>query len=218
VRLYLDASVLIPAIVKEATSDAIDEFLFASSETMVISVFAAAEVASALSRLVRHGRLSEREATVRLGDFDELRTGITDRTEITSSDCQLANTNVHRFNLQLRAPDALNAAICRRLAFHLVTLDPRLSAARELGSDVARQHCPLDARGNGQTDYPDSASHKQQHDALTSQVIEVQEKHAAGAAASLTLEVMQFLRNWLVNHIQGTDQKYMTHLNSKGIR
>ncbi len=68
-----------------------------------------------------------------------------------------------------------------------------------------------------QTGYADAIAHKQQHDALTKQVIDVQQKYAAGATSTLSLEVMQFLKNWLVKHIQGTDQKYRPHLNSKGI-
>ena len=44
---------------------------------------------------------------------------------------------VRRFDLKLRAPDALHAAICRRLGMRLVTLDRRLAAAaRALGIDV----------------------------------------------------------------------------------
>ena len=68
-----------------------------------------------------------------------------------------------------------------------------------------------------QTGYPAAVPHKQEHDALTRQVIDVQQKYAAGATATLSLDVMQFLRNWLVNHIQGSDQKYRPHLNAKGI-
>ena len=69
-----------------------------------------------------------------------------------------------------------------------------------------------------QTNYPASAPHKQQHDALTRQVVDVQRKYAEGATAVLSLDVMQFLQDWLVNHILGTDQKYRPHLNAKGIR
>ena len=68
------------------------------------------------------------------------------------------------------------------------------------------------------TGYPAAATHKQEHDALTRQVMEVQQKYAAGATAALSLEVLQFLKNWLVRHIQGTDQKYRPHLNANGIR
>jgi hemerythrin len=68
------------------------------------------------------------------------------------------------------------------------------------------------------TGYAEAAAHKQQHAALTRQVVEVQEKYAAGQAATLSLEVMHFLRDWLVKHIQGSDQAYREHLNAKGIR
>ena len=68
-----------------------------------------------------------------------------------------------------------------------------------------------------QTGYPAAAPHKQEHDALTRQVLDVQQKYAAGATATLSLDVMQFLKNWLINHIQGSDQKYRPHLNAKGI-
>jgi len=59
--------------------------------------------------------------------------------------------------------------------------------------------------------------HKQEHDALTRQVIEVQQKYAAGATSTLSVGVLTFLKNWLVQHIQGSDQKYRPHLNDKGI-
>src|SRR5208282_2513037 len=68
-----------------------------------------------------------------------------------------------------------------------------------------------------QTGYAAAVPHKQEHDALTHQVLDVQQKYAAGASATLSLDVMQFLKNWLVSHIQGSDQKYRPHLNAKGI-
>ncbi|HEY1931207.1 MAG TPA: bacteriohemerythrin [Acetobacteraceae bacterium] len=68
------------------------------------------------------------------------------------------------------------------------------------------------------TSYAAAAAHKQEHDALTRQVLDVQRKYAAGAQAALTLEILQFLKNWLIQHIQGSDQKYRMHLNANGIR
>jgi hemerythrin len=68
-----------------------------------------------------------------------------------------------------------------------------------------------------QTSYPASVAHKQEHDKLTHQVQDIQGKYASGATTALSLEVMQFLKNWLVQHIQGSDQKYRPHLNAKGI-
>jgi uncharacterized protein len=82
-------------------------------------------------------RLTIMEALERLADFDAWRTGETENADVDAHDCRLANAYVRRFDLKLRAPDALHAAICRRLGLQLVTLDRRLvAAARELGIAV----------------------------------------------------------------------------------
>lgn len=128
---YLDASAFLPALVKEPSSTAIEQY----SGTLVFSEFAAAEVASALSRLIRTGRMTTDEAEARLISFDDWRIAGTEAIDIQASDIRLANSYVRRFDLMLRAPDALHAAICRRLDLILVTLDFRLAdAARALGS------------------------------------------------------------------------------------
>lgn len=134
---YLDASTLVPTLVRERSSTAIDTFIELNSGTLVVSEFAAAEVASALSRLVRTGMTTVDEAEVRLAIFDAWRSAGTETIDIEATDVRLANTYVRRFDLMLRAPDALHAAICRRLGLTLVTLDRRLAhAARALGIDV----------------------------------------------------------------------------------
>jgi uncharacterized protein len=62
---------------------------------------------------------------------------MTELADVDAHDCRLANTYVRRFELRLRVPDALHAAICRSLDLQLVTLDRRLAAAaRELGIAV----------------------------------------------------------------------------------
>lgn len=69
-----------------------------------------------------------------------------------------------------------------------------------------------------QTGYADAASHKEAHESLAKQVVAVQQKFKSGATATLSLEVMNFLKNWLINHIQGSDKKYGPWLNGKGIK
>ena len=136
--LYLDASAVMPTVVEDRFTQTVAAFLVNCGEHLVISDFGAAEVASALSRLVRMGELTATEAAQRLADFDAWRVGETENAEMDAHDCRLANTYVRRFDLKLRAPDALHAAICRRLQLQLVTLDRRLAAAaRELGIAVA---------------------------------------------------------------------------------
>ena len=136
--LYLDASTIMPTVVEDRFTRAVAAFLLNRGDGLVISDFGAAEVASALSRLVRMGELAATEAAQRLADFDAWRAGETENAEMDEHDGRLANTYVRRFNLKLRAPEALHAAICHRLQLQLVTLDRRLAAAaRELGIAVA---------------------------------------------------------------------------------
>ena len=131
--VYLDASVLLPILVQEPLSAAVDGYILAKDGELLVSDFAAAEVASALSRLVRTGKLTAADATARLEDFDIWRAGASALVEIHGSDVRLAAIFVRRFDLMLRAPDALHLAIAKRLDVTLATLDRRLAAAaREL--------------------------------------------------------------------------------------
>ena len=77
----------------------------------MVSEFAAAEVALALSRLVRTGLLDAGDAAARLADFDAWRASATLDIDLQASDIRLAHIFVRRFDLMLRAPDALPAAI-----------------------------------------------------------------------------------------------------------
>ena len=125
---YLDTSVLIPALIAETATEAVFDWLGANRE-LLVSDFAAAEVASALSRLVRMGRLASADAFARLADFDAWRAAMSSPVEIRPVDAQLANIFARRFELALRAPDALHLAMVRRLDASLITLDRRLAAA-----------------------------------------------------------------------------------------
>ena len=64
--------------------------------------------------------------------------------------------------------------------------------------------------------YPDLEQHKLAHKELVKTALELQKKFN-GNSSALSGEVMNFLRNWLVNHIQGVDKKYGVYLNGKGI-
>ncbi len=127
--LYLDTSAIIPTLVLEPTGPAIDRFIAGNRERLAVSEFAATEVASAFSRLHRTGAMDRAETLLRLADFDTWRAANTATPDITAADHRLAGLYVRRFDLALRAPDALHLAICARLGLTLVTLDRRLAAA-----------------------------------------------------------------------------------------
>jgi predicted nucleic acid-binding protein len=132
--IYLDASVLTPTLVQELATTAVKAYLIAQKRELLISDFAAAEVASALSRLVRMGLLTAADAFARLSDLESWRAATSSPVDIHAADARLAYTYVRRFDLMLRAADAVHLAIARRLDATLVTLDRRLErAAEELG-------------------------------------------------------------------------------------
>jgi uncharacterized protein len=134
---YLDARVLLPTLIQEPASAAVDAYFLKADQELLMSEFAAAEVASALSRLVRMKLIEPTDAKARLADFDVWRAAMTSPVDVHAADARLANAFVRRFELMLRAPDALHLAISQRLDATLVTLDSRLaSAARELGVSV----------------------------------------------------------------------------------
>ena len=64
--------------------------------------------------------------------------------------------------------------------------------------------------------YPDAAEHKKIHRELEGQAADVQKKFEAGASATLSFEVLNFLKNWLLKHIQVTDKKFGKFLIEKG--
>lgn len=134
---YLDASVVLPTLIAEPTTEAVYDCLGTGDRELLISDFAAAEVAAALSRLVRMALLTNADASARLADFDAWRETMSSPVDIREADVRLAYIYVRRFDLGLRAPDALHLAIARRLDATLVTLDRRLAdAARELGVSI----------------------------------------------------------------------------------
>jgi uncharacterized protein len=134
--IYLDTSVLIPTLIRETASDAVEGYLRVAQER-IISDFAAVEVVSVLSRFVRTSRLAHETAVARLTDFEAWRASTSLAAEVRPVDTRLAYTYVRRFDLKLRAPDALHMAIAHRVGATLVTLDYRLAtAARELGVAV----------------------------------------------------------------------------------
>jgi uncharacterized protein len=96
------------------------------------SEFAAAEVASALSRLVRTGQLNNDTAADALTDFARWRFEGTSDVPIGPTDIRLAHAFVRRFDTQLRTPDALHLALAQRLGAAFATFDLGASRAASM--------------------------------------------------------------------------------------
>jgi hemerythrin len=66
--------------------------------------------------------------------------------------------------------------------------------------------------------YPGRDEHTNEHRILTSQVLIEQAKFEAGPAEVLSTEVLDFLRNWLSNHILTEDARLGAYLRTKGVQ
>lgn len=130
--LYLDASVLMPLVVEEASSVLIEQKLSVHDGGLAVSEYAAAETASGISRLVRMNQLDSATATAALADFDAWRLGSTAPIDLEGGDIRLAHLLVRRFETKLRVGDAVHLALCQRLGTMLVTLDNGLATAAGL--------------------------------------------------------------------------------------
>lgn len=65
--------------------------------------------------------------------------------------------------------------------------------------------------------YPDTALHKKEHVAFVQKVSDFKDGFDKGKL-SITIELMNFLSDWLKNHIKGTDKKYSAFFSSKGLK
>jgi len=75
-------------------------------------------------------------------------------------------------------------------------------------------HFSYEERLMQEAHYPHFAAHKALHDELTRQVLQFQQD-LLGGKQSLTINLLHFLKRWLVNHIEGEDQKYAPFLKDR---
>lgn len=64
--------------------------------------------------------------------------------------------------------------------------------------------------------YPDYDTHKKHHEDLTHQVLDIQAKVLSGEK-KVDLELLNFLRAWLTNHIMGEDKLYTPFFLNQGL-
>ena len=81
----------------------------------------------------------------------------------------------------------------------------------------AASHFVLEERLMQTHGYEGYQEHKDKHEKMTAKILDLQRQFKSGQAA-MTIEVMNFLKNWLDKHIVGTDMKYSAFLNSKGVK
>lgn len=82
--------------------------------------------------------------------------------------------------------------------------------------DYTKTHFADEEKIMKQYNYPSYGLHVIEHRNLTDKVVELQNKYNHGNMV-LSMDVMQFLKDWLTHHILETDKKYGVFYRSKGI-
>lgn len=83
--------------------------------------------------------------------------------------------------------------------------------------DYAASHFATEEKYMSKFGFPGYAQHKDEHDAFTRKIMDFKVKYDEGSVA-LSFEVMDFLEDWLLKHIQGTDRQYGPFFNEKGLK
>ena len=130
--LYIDASALVSLIGVEPATPWVQALVLTTAQELLVSHFAAAEVACAISKRVRTGQTTSDKAKALLFGFDEWSASHAVHVETTTADIAEAARLVRRFELRLRAPDALHLALTRYHNAEPVTRDQGMIRAAEL--------------------------------------------------------------------------------------
>ncbi len=65
--------------------------------------------------------------------------------------------------------------------------------------------------------YPEAFFHVKEHEKLTKEAVKYYDDFISGKN-TISIELLTFLKDWLMNHIMGTDKKYAAFLTSKGVK
>lgn len=66
-------------------------------------------------------------------------------------------------------------------------------------------------------EYDEYDEHKAMHDKIVARVLQFQSQFKAGDR-KVGMELLYFLKDWLMDHIQKVDKRYAPHLTSRGVR
>jgi len=91
-----------------------------------------------------------------------------------------------------------------------------LQALKDL-TNYTKYHFTREEKMMADCHYPELEAHQKQHQIMIDEIHKVEEKYQALGHDAFE-EVSEFLTDWLINHINGTDKQYSKHLNDNGYK
>lgn len=83
--------------------------------------------------------------------------------------------------------------------------------------DYTKTHFSYEEGLMRDNDYPDFEPHKAQHEKMFNKVSEVLAEYEKDHDTAMS-NAAEYLKDWLINHINGTDKEYSSYLISKGVK
>jgi predicted nucleic acid-binding protein len=127
--LYLDTSLIVSFISNETSTPIVQRWLQHQFNELAISHWTITELSSAMSIKLRRGEITANLRDEALGKFDEFRVVNLTLLPVKSAHFGAAASFADRYDLGVRANDALHLAIAADRGATVCTLDRRLAAA-----------------------------------------------------------------------------------------
>ncbi len=83
--------------------------------------------------------------------------------------------------------------------------------------DYTKTHFTYEEGLMRDNEYPDFEAHKAQHEKMFKKVAEVLAEYEKDQDTAMS-NAVAYLKNWLINHINGTDKQYSSYLIGKGVK
>jgi hemerythrin len=82
--------------------------------------------------------------------------------------------------------------------------------------DYTKYHFKTEEDLMKEHNYTHYTIHKDNHDEFVTKILQFYDEFKSGKKA-ISIDLMFFLRDWLINHINGTDKMYSQFFNNRGI-